>query len=97
MAPSNLKVDPAGLRSLAGEFSEIAGGLKPAPAQAAAGPVWQPSAAAVGDVSAGIDHVDGECSKALTKFGSNLTKAAAAYEATDAAGGAAVSRSMPGR
>lgn len=97
MAPSNLKVDPAGLRSLAGELGDIAAGLKAAPSPTAAGPSWQPSAAAVGDVSAGIDHVDGECSKALTEFGGNLTKAAAAYEATDAAGGAAVSRAMPGR
>lgn len=97
MALSTLKVDPACLRSLAGEFSDIAGGLKAAPSQGAAGPAWQPSAAAVGDVSAGIDHVDGECSKAMTEFGTNLTKAAAAYEATDAAGGAAVSRAMPSR
>jgi hypothetical protein len=92
-----LKVDPAGLRSLAGEFSDIAGGLKAASSPVAAGPAWQPSAAAVGDVSAGIDHVDGECATALTEFGSNLAKAAAAYEATDAAGGAAVSKTMPGR
>ncbi|MGX9674629.1 type VII secretion target [Mycobacterium sp. HM-7] len=97
MAPSTLKVDPAGLRSLAGEFSDIAGGLKAASSPVAAGSAWQPSAAAVGDVSAGIDHVDGECATALTEFGGNLTKAAAAYEAADAAGGAAVSRAMPGR
>ena len=97
MAPSPLKVDPDGLRSLAREVSDAAAGLKPGPAQAAAGPAWQPSAAAVGDVSAGINHIDAECSKALTEFGTNLTKAATAYEATDAAGGAAVSRAMPGR
>ncbi|MCT7367534.1 type VII secretion target [Mycolicibacterium llatzerense] len=97
MAPSNLKVDPAGLRSLAGEFSEIAGGLKAAPSAVTASPSWQPSAAAVGDVSAGIDHIDGECTTALTEFGGNLTKAATAYEASDAAGGAGISRAMPGR
>ncbi|MUL44573.1 hypothetical protein FZI85_17810 [Mycobacterium sp. CBMA293] len=97
MAPSNLKVDPAGLRSLAGELSDVAADLKAALAPVATGPSWQPSAAAAGDVSAGIDHVDGECSTALTEFGGNLTKAAAAYEATDAAGGAAVSQAMPGR
>lgn len=97
MAPSNLKVDPAGLRSVARELSEIAAGLKAAPSPLAAGPSWQPSAAAVAVVSAGIDHVDGECSTALTEFGGNLTKAAAAYEATDAVGGAGISRTMPGR
>ena len=97
MAPSNLKVDPAGLRSLAGELSDIAAGLNAATSQAASGPAWQPSAAAVGDVCAGIDHVDGECATALNEFGGNLSKAAAAYEATDAAGGAGISRAMPGR
>jgi hypothetical protein len=51
----------------------------------------------VGDVSAGIDHVDGECATALTEFGGNLTKAATEYEAADAAGGAGISRAMPGR
>jgi len=92
-----LKVDTAGLRSLAGELSEIAGGLKTAPSPVAADPSWQPSAAAVGDVSAGIDHVDGECATALTEFGGNLTKAANAYEASDAAGGGGISQAMPGR
>ncbi|MFL0290871.1 type VII secretion target [Mycobacterium sp. SMC-18] len=97
MALSNLKVDPARLRSLAGEFSEIAVGLKAAPSPAGSGPSWQPSAAAVSAVSAGIDHLDGECATALTEFGANLTKAATAYEAADAAGGAGISRAMPGR
>jgi hypothetical protein len=97
VALSNLKVDPARLRSLAGEFSEIAVGLKAAPSPVTAGPSWQPSAAAVGDVSAGIDHVDGECTTALTEFGGNLTKAATEYEAADAAGGVGISQAMPGR
>jgi hypothetical protein len=97
VAPQTLKVDAAGLRSLAGQLSDVAAGLKSTPAPVGAGQSWQPSAAAVGDVSAGIDHVDGECSKALADFGSNLTKAADAYEASDAAGAAAVSQAMPGR
>jgi len=75
----------------------VAAGLTAAPSQTADGPSWQPSAAAAAAVSAGIDHIDGECSKALTDFGGTLTKAAEAYEATDAAGAAALSRAMPGR
>lgn len=97
MAPSILKVDAARLRSLAGELSDVAAGLTAASSQLPAGPSWQPSAAAAGDVDAGIDYVDRECSRALADFGSNLTKAADAYEATDAAGAAALSRAMPGR
>jgi hypothetical protein len=97
VAPAILKVDAARLRSLAGKLSDVAAGLTAAPSQIAAGPSWQPSAAAAGDVSTGIDHVDSECSKALADFGSNLTKAADAYDATDAAGAAAVSRALPDR
>jgi hypothetical protein len=93
-----LKVSTVDIRALGGQFSELADELKRAPAAAApSGPSWQPSLTALGDVSRSIDHVDGECARALTDFGDKLNNAAAAYESSDAASGASIAQAMPSR
>jgi len=65
-----LKVNTADVRALGGQFSDLADELNRASAVTApSGPSWQPSATAIGDVSRSIDHVGGECARALTDFG----------------------------
>ena len=97
MTSPNLHVDTAALLALAGQLNTLGAALTPGAASAPAGPARQPSAIAVGEVSAGVDHVDNECSTALKSFGTNLTTAASAYESTDTAGASFLHKTMPGR
>jgi hypothetical protein len=94
VSPPPLKVDVAGLLALASRLSDLGVQLSTSAAIPAAGPAWQPSAAAAGKVSSAVSHVAGECGNHLSGFGDKCSAAANAYAGGDAAGAAAVSGSM---
>lgn len=79
-----LEVDPAELRALGGQFDGLGNDLQAAVAPLTSGPDNQPSAAAVTQLAASVDHLTRVAGFRLSGYGKNFTRAAAAYEATDA-------------
>ena len=90
-----LEVDPAELEALAGVLVDLgtdvaASGNTPDPVS-----VTQPSIVAALAVSGGAKNVVAESASRLTHYGTTIAGAARAYAAADAAGGAAISATMP--
>jgi hypothetical protein len=93
-----LEVDPTELRALGGQFDALGNDLQAAVAPITPGPDSQPSAAAVTEVAASVDHLTRVAGFRLGGYGHDFARAATAYEVTDATTARSISQTMrPGR
>lgn len=86
---ADLRVDVEGLRSAAGSSSALAAGLT-AGADAGTACTTHASAAGVAAMDAAITSVQSRQSNRLTGQADAMTTSSASYEATDSAGGHAI-------
>jgi hypothetical protein len=89
-----VQVDGDALRSAATRFVAAAGRLDGPAGPVETGPSWQPSSAAVLDVTAATGHVAAECVQRLVDYADKLAAAATAYTATDASSTARVAATV---
>jgi hypothetical protein len=80
-----LEVDSGELRALSGQLTGLGNDLQAAVTPMPPGPDNQPSAAAVTELAASVDHLTRVAGLRLGGWGDDFSRAAAAYEATDAA------------
>jgi hypothetical protein len=80
-----LEVDPGELRALAGQLTGLGNDLQAAVTPMTPGPDNQPSSAAVTELEASVDHLTRVAGFRLSGWGDDFSRAAAAYESTDAA------------
>jgi Excreted virulence factor EspC, type VII ESX diderm len=79
-----LEVNPAELRALGAEFTDLGNGLQAAVTPMTPGPDNQPSSAAVTEAAASVDHLTRVAGFRLGGYGDNFAHAATAYEQSDA-------------
>ena len=81
----SLDVDPAELRALGGQFTDLGNGLQAAVAPMTPGPDNHPSSAAVTEVAASADHLTRVAGFRVSGYGNNFGRAATSYESADEA------------
>jgi hypothetical protein len=90
-----LEVDPAELEALAGVLVELGTDVAASGNTPDAVSATEPSIVAALAVSGGAKNVVAESASRMTHYGIAIAGAAGAYAAVDAAGGAAISATMP--
>lgn len=98
MTGPRLEVDTAELVALAGKFNDLGKQLQDTVTPMEPGPDFQPTSAAVTELAVSADHVTRVAGFRLSGYGIALSRAASAYDSTDAANAQNVDGTMrPGR